>query len=215
MSRKAGSITENTKAKLLEAAELEFVQRGYQKASLRSICKRADVTTGALYFFFDDKNDLFKQVVSPITDTILVIMKQHHETERTFIYQGVLEDEDENYRVAQQIIDLYYTHEATWQIILNNREHPYISAFFDTLTEMLGNQTKYLLESLKISHDDPLFNECTIHWFSHLQLDSILLILSHPMTIDEAKHQLKIMVNFLRGGFFYMLSKNQNIEIKD
>lgn len=214
MSRKAGSITENTKAKLLEAAELEFVQQGYQKASLRSICKRADVTTGALYFFFDDKDDLFKHVVSPITDTILTIMKQHHEIERDFIYQGLLEDEDENYRVAEQIINLYYAHETTWQIVLTNREHPFICAFFDSLTEMLDNQTKYLLESLHIAHDDPLFNECTIHWFSHLQLDSILLILSHRMSIEEAKYQLKIMVNFLRGGFFYMLSKNQNIEIK-
>lgn len=215
MSRKAGSMTENTKAKLIESAELEFAKQGYQKASLRSICRRADVTTGALYFFFNDKDDLFRHVVSPITDTILVIMKQHHETERNFIYQGVLEDEDENYRVAEQIINLYYEHETIWQIVLNNREHPFISVFFDTLTEMLGNQTKYLLESLDISHDDPLFNECTIHWFSHLQLDSILLILSHPMSIEEAKHQLKIMVNFLRGGFFYMLSKNQNMEIKD
>lgn len=214
MSRKAGSITENTRAKLLDAAELEFLERGYQKASLRSICKRADVTTGALYFFFDDKDDLFKHVVSPITDTILTIMKQHHETERNFIYQGVLEDETENYRVAEAIINLYYEHERIWQIVLNNREHSFINTFFDTLTEMLDNQTKYLLESLNVSKDDPLFNECTIHWFSHLQLDSILLILSHPMSIVEAKHQLKIMVNFLRGGFFYMLSKHQNIEIK-
>ena len=47
-----------TKDKLLISAKQEFLEKGYQKASLRNICKNAGVTTGALYFFFQDKEDL-------------------------------------------------------------------------------------------------------------------------------------------------------------
>ena len=41
-----------TTEKLLENAKREFVEKGYRKASLRTICKNAGVTVGALYFFF-------------------------------------------------------------------------------------------------------------------------------------------------------------------
>ena len=43
------------RSRLLEAGKEEFRDRGFLKASLRAICKKADVTTGALYFFFESK----------------------------------------------------------------------------------------------------------------------------------------------------------------
>lgn len=52
-----------TKERLLISAKKEFVEKGYLQASLRNICKNAGVTTGALYFFFQDKEDLFAAVV--------------------------------------------------------------------------------------------------------------------------------------------------------
>ena len=48
-----------TRQKLLEQAKVEFAEKGFMKASLRTICTNAGVTTGALYFFFRDKEDLF------------------------------------------------------------------------------------------------------------------------------------------------------------
>ena len=48
---------------LLEAAQKEFLEKGYNKASLRGICAKAGMTTGALYFFFDGKEDLYHAIV--------------------------------------------------------------------------------------------------------------------------------------------------------
>lgn len=47
-----------TKANLIDAAKKEFLDKGYEKASLRKICADADVTTGAMYFFFKNKQRL-------------------------------------------------------------------------------------------------------------------------------------------------------------
>ncbi|MCD8028640.1 MAG: TetR/AcrR family transcriptional regulator [Erysipelotrichaceae bacterium] len=49
MTRKLGTLSEDTYKKILESAKEEFYEKGYQKASLRQICSNADVTTGALY----------------------------------------------------------------------------------------------------------------------------------------------------------------------
>lgn len=55
----------DTRDKIIEAAKKEFLLRGYEKASVRSICRRAGVTTGALYFLFESKEKLFHDMVSP------------------------------------------------------------------------------------------------------------------------------------------------------
>ena len=51
-------------ARLLSAALEEFLDKGYENASLKEICGKAGVTTGALYKRFDGKEDLFNALVA-------------------------------------------------------------------------------------------------------------------------------------------------------
>ena len=44
-----------TRKHLLECAKAEFMEKGFTKASLRSICTKAGVTTGALYIKCQDR----------------------------------------------------------------------------------------------------------------------------------------------------------------
>ena len=70
-----------TKDNLLVSAKREFMEKGYEKASLRSICRSTGVTTGALYFFFKDKEDLFAAIVQPTLDRIIALLSQHTKQE--------------------------------------------------------------------------------------------------------------------------------------
>ena len=49
--------------KILCSAKNEFMSKGYADASLRTICQKAGVTTGALYKRFDGKEALFETLV--------------------------------------------------------------------------------------------------------------------------------------------------------
>jgi len=53
----------NVEEKLINSAKKEFLDKGFKKASIRRICSNAEVTTGALYFFFESKEDLFCRIV--------------------------------------------------------------------------------------------------------------------------------------------------------
>ena len=53
----------DTRAALLKSGKQEFLARGYSKASLRTICANANVTTGAFYANFAAKDDLFRAIV--------------------------------------------------------------------------------------------------------------------------------------------------------
>lgn len=206
MTRRAGSIPEETKAKLLHSALEEFTEYGFDKASLRRICAKAEVTTGALYFFFQDKEDLFRHVLSPITDRLLAMMQEHYVEELKGSAEDVSANEAEDFRFGIEFLEMYYSNKNICELILNNREHPAVTAFFDALTAMIDQQTMYLLEALHpAAIDSPVFNECTIHWFSHLQIDTFIHILSHDFDRERAEEQMRIMVHFLREGFFSLL----------
>ena len=56
--------------KLLESAKKEFLERGFELASLKDICDRAQVTTGALYNRYKGKEELFAKVVEETVSSI-------------------------------------------------------------------------------------------------------------------------------------------------
>lgn len=73
-----------------KAAMKEFSEKGFMKASLRKICADAGVTTGALYFFFKDKDDLFCSLVREPVEEIYKIMTEHYALETDISEQDVL-----------------------------------------------------------------------------------------------------------------------------
>ena len=206
MTRRSGTVPEETKSRLLQSAVCEFGEYGFEKASLRRICARADVTTGALYFFFRDKEDLFRNVIAPVTDRLLKLMKMHYEVEQNSPDVNIVKGESEDFRIADEFFDLYFANQEICRIVLSNREHPLVTSFFDRLIRMMDEQ---MLLLLTLAHpklpESRIFNECTIHWFSHLQIDAVLHILSHNLDKMQAKEQLKIMIRILRGGFLSVL----------
>lgn len=53
----------DTRAAIMKSGKAAFLERGFEGASLRDICSKANVTTGALYSNFKSKDDLFRAVV--------------------------------------------------------------------------------------------------------------------------------------------------------
>ena len=54
---------QTTLNRIFSAALQEFLEKGYQSASLRNIVKMAGVTTGAFYGYYKSKEELFEALV--------------------------------------------------------------------------------------------------------------------------------------------------------
>ena len=52
-----------TRTALLKCGKEEFLKRGFKKASLRAICSKANLTTGAFYTHFKTKDEFFCAIV--------------------------------------------------------------------------------------------------------------------------------------------------------
>lgn len=67
---------QDTRALLMEAGKEEFLKKGFEKASLRKICEKAGVTTGAVYFFFENKEDLFHEIVAGTVKQLEALVRE-------------------------------------------------------------------------------------------------------------------------------------------
>lgn len=61
-----------TLRKLLDAAAVEFGEKGFHDASISSITRRAGVALGSFYTYFDSKDALFRALVSDMSDAVKV-----------------------------------------------------------------------------------------------------------------------------------------------
>lgn len=64
--RKPQHRTSLTQSKLLDAAILEFSERGYDATTIRDIEKRADVQRGLAHYHFGDKEKIWKEATSKL-----------------------------------------------------------------------------------------------------------------------------------------------------
>jgi TetR/AcrR family acrAB operon transcriptional repressor len=66
MVRRTKAEADETRTKLLDAAEEVFFEKGVSRTSLGDIAQRAGATRGAVYWHFKDKVDVFSSMLSRI-----------------------------------------------------------------------------------------------------------------------------------------------------
>ena len=66
MARRTKAEADETRTKLLDAAEQVFFEKGVGRASLNEIAQRAGATRGAVYWHFKDKVDVFSSMLARI-----------------------------------------------------------------------------------------------------------------------------------------------------
>ena len=63
--------------KIMAAAKAEFMEKGFDKSSMRSISKRCGMTAAGIYRHCVDKEDLFDQIAAPAVDRINAWLDAH------------------------------------------------------------------------------------------------------------------------------------------
>jgi AcrR family transcriptional regulator len=67
-------INKNTEQKIIEVATEIFALNGYDGASVREICKRADINISMISYYFGGKKGLYEKIVYGLTQKIITYM---------------------------------------------------------------------------------------------------------------------------------------------
>ncbi|MDE6639779.1 MAG: TetR/AcrR family transcriptional regulator [Acetatifactor sp.] len=196
-----------TKAKLIASARAEFMEKGYTGASLRKICANAGVTTGALYFFFNDKEDLFRAIVEPPLTTLLNMMQEHFARDEQVlsppnVYEHQEGDHDE---FAEMLIHhLYQNYDAFILLLTKSRG----TSFEDSLDRIVDMTEKQFASSAGLFAKQKTgrqLNSHLIHWMAHMTVDAFIHLLTHEREEQSAVKQMKVIMNFIVKGFTEMI----------
>lgn len=68
------NISEEKRRKILETATKEFAKKGYHDASISSIASKSGISVGAVYKYFDNKQDLFLTIVDHSIDRMETLL---------------------------------------------------------------------------------------------------------------------------------------------
>lgn len=199
-----------TRKKLLDSAKQEFLEKSYMKASLRTICKNAGVTTGALYYFFQDKEDLLKQLVEEPLKGLISIIQSHFSEEMNMESAVISVQEDSaDIKTAKEIVHFIYQHYDIFQILLTKSQGSAYEDITSRFAEGIEEHYNRLVERLSEKLGIPRPEHYMIHWLSHIQIDAFVHLLAYERDEKKAVRYIEEIVVYLLSGWNNLLSSKR------
>ncbi|MEG0090823.1 MAG: TetR/AcrR family transcriptional regulator [Oscillospiraceae bacterium] len=188
---------------VIEIAKQEFLENGFQKASLRTIATKANTTTGSIYTRFGDKEGLFSAIVEPTATELIAMFTQIQQAFCQFSEEQqqklVGEYASDN---LDSMIDYMYEHFTDCKLLLEYAEDTKYADFSNRFVEIEEEYTqKYIaylgcsiLGNKKMDYD-------IIHMISTAYFESFFEIIRHNMEIEKAKSYFKVLGEYHLAGF--------------
>lgn len=131
-------LHEEKRTRITQAALSEFAEKTYRESSTNCIVKKAGISKGSLFKYFDTKEDLYFYILDHVLENFLQELKK----EVTKLSQNLLE------RVAK-----YAELEFSWYL-KNPTQYKFIKrAFFDSDSEIFQKiEKRYKLDSGRFYH---------------------------------------------------------------
>ncbi len=181
--------------KLIKCARAEFAEKGFAKASLRKIAADAGLTTGAVYFFFKDKNGLFGAVVNEALEGFMEIMHEHfaeEEDEDPGTYVHVQGDHDE---FGKKIVGFLYDHYDVMMLLFDKAHGSVYENILDNIIDMLDAEYAKLAQRYAAALPGKRVNHYMLHYMTHMQVDAFDHMMNHEPDKEKALELIKPMMD--------------------
>ena len=185
-----------TREKLIESAKAEFMEKGYNKASLRTICANAGVTTGALYFFFEDKADLFRAIVGNAVDGLFEIMLAHFDEDENVVAEINADNTDDyiddHSEVAQLLIHHIYKNYDSAILVLTKSQGSEYENIVERIVDMTESKSIEMMGKITAKTGErKRLNKYMLHLIIHIVVDSFVQLVIHEPNEKKALKSIK------------------------
>lgn len=201
-----------TKRLLIESAKSEFIKKGFQKASLRTICKNAGVTTGALYFFFNNKEDLFSSIVEkPYRLLINVLVKHYGEHDVLFGAASATTEIEDAFLPGNHDDDMYtlvhllYKNYDIFRLLLEKSQGTRYENCVDEIVELTERSFVSMAQKIVRLKPELKVNEYMCHWITHISIDAFIHMITHVPDEETAMKYVKKTMDFILNGWIELV----------
>lgn len=193
----------STRQAILEAAQAEFLEKGYQRAGLRDIAKKAGVTTGALYGYFKNKEEVFAALVRPHYDH----MFQSYRNILTSFNRLSAQDQCENmegfsHAGIRQMADYMYAHKAAFKLILCCSEGTPFNDLVHRMAQLDVEATHDFRSTVgEAGIPSAPVNPTLEHMLTSGMFSTFFELIIHDVSQEEAGEYLEQLLAFYTGGW--------------
>ena len=196
-----------TRDNILRAAMAEFLDNGFQGASLRQIVKNAGVTTGAFYGYFSSKEALFNALVEPHA---AALMGRFMEAQTSFA-ELPEEQQPEHMGVESSdcvhwMVEYICQHRQPVKLLLTRAEGTGYEHFVHNMVEVEVEYTLQYMEVLsRLGREVPQLSRSLCHIIASGMMGGIFEIVIHDMPREQALRDVDQLRDFYTAGWLKLM----------
>ncbi|MDO4344804.1 MAG: TetR/AcrR family transcriptional regulator [Eubacteriales bacterium] len=192
-----------TLEKIQQAALQEFLDKGFQGASLRQIVKYAGVTTGAFYGYFSSKEALFASIVEPHA---AALMRRFMEAQLSFAELPDREQPDhmgvESGDCVRWMVDYICQHREPVKLLLYRAEGTGYENFVHNMVEVEVEYTLQYMDVLRrLGHNIPELDPSLCHIIASGMFSGLFEIVAHDVPYEQALRNVEQLRAFYTAGW--------------
>lgn len=187
-----------TRENLVRAALQEFATRGYDGSSVRGICAAAGVTTGALYFFFKNKENLFREVIAPVMGPLEDLIRSVGSERASACALGNAASESGLPDRARRFLELCEERSDVVAVLEKNRASSVMEKVRAEHVVALAQTIRSFLRASgkpEVAEDD-----FVVGWLANVALRSIIVVVERSDSLEDALRHLRTVSGFISAG---------------
>ena len=193
--------------KILEYAKKEFMEKGFDGSSMRTIAEKSGYTTGMLYARFADKSQLFKELVSKAADELFNYFSNAEEEFAAFPPEQQYHEMHSYVDTKVDVmIDIIYDNFDAFKLIVCRSVGSGYEYYID---KMIDVETKNTIRFIQQLNDAGIkLNEVRAdlsHMLSSAMFNGIFEVVAHDLPREEARGYIKQVQDFFNAGWDNLL----------
>lgn len=196
-----------TKKNILESAKKEFLEKGFNLASLRTIAANANLTTGAMYRHFENKDALFCALVDDaIAETETVLKKVGIDTHSIFANPLGDEHHQEEIKIYKKFLNYIYANFDSFVLLLSrsagSTHENFLSEMSDLYTSNCAKLLKWMYENKYIKQE---VDDILVHFLCNGIIQVFSELVLHNIPQEQAEKIVDAYISFYYAGLKQVL----------
>jgi AcrR family transcriptional regulator len=200
---------QKTLDRILQAGKDEFLENGFRGASLRTIAKRAGVTTGAIFGYYPDKKALFDALVAECADTFRNrFVSAQHEFEKLPAERQMSDMHTYTSKALQGMFDYVYENFGIFKLIICRSAGTDYEGYIDSLVEIeIESGARYADRMRAAGYPIRNFPPNLTHILANAYFSAVFETITHDMPKAEADAYVANLAEFFHAGWMKLLGR--------
>lgn len=201
-----------TKKKILEVAGKEFLEKGFMKATLRDIVKKAGVTVGAFYGYYTSKEEIFEDLVKEAAEGLIIRHKACLSELKNYFIEGRLEDFDSgSLESFKSLYEYAHDHIDSFRLIIKCSAGTKYEKYIDNFSNCEIEKAREFGENFdKNDSGYKRISSITESILITSGLTAFFDLLLKDVSREESLKTAMELYNFFKAGWYSMLSLNNS-----